>query len=121
MKAYGAAIENIHVYDNLGIAFIPFDCPDALIAMVSDFILALDIIEVSVIYAKRADGYKFSIRSEAGKLDAGRIISRALFHIGNGGGHAAFAGGFVPKASIESMGDAVHKRIRALFIEEIGL
>lgn len=121
LRAYGAAIENIHVYGNLGIAFIPIDCSDALVAMVSDFILALDVIKVSVIYARRADGYKFSIRSEKTEFDAGKIISHALSGIGNGGGHASFAGGFVPKENVEELGEAVHKRFRALFIEEMGL
>lgn len=119
LKAYGAAIENIYVYDNLGIAFIPFDCPDALIAMVSDFILALDIIEFSVIYAARKDGYKFSVRSEVSTLNAGQIIHHALKDIGNGGGHAAFAGGFIPIENITSLGDDVHDHIRSLLVAEL--
>ena len=53
LKAYGTAIENIMIYDNLGMAMIPFSCPDALIAVVGDFILSLDAVEVSVVYSKR--------------------------------------------------------------------
>lgn len=41
LKAYGAAIESIEVYDKVGISNVPFPCPDALIAILSDFILAL--------------------------------------------------------------------------------
>ena len=40
LKAYGAAIESIEVYDKVGISNVPFPCPDALIAILSDFILA---------------------------------------------------------------------------------
>lgn len=119
LRAYGAAIENIKVYDNVGVAFIPFDCPDALIAMVSDFILALDVIEFSIVYSQRQDGWKFSVRSELKGLDAGAIIRRALDGIGNGGGHAAFAGGFVPSEALKSLRDNPHQQIRERFLAEI--
>ncbi len=94
LKAYGSAIESITVFENVGFAYIPFECPDALIAMISDFILALDVIEFSVVYSKRNDGYKFSIRSEIPEYHAGRITQYALDGIGSGGGHARMAGGF---------------------------
>lgn len=74
LKAYGAAIDNIHVYDGVGFAAIPFDCPDALVAIISDFILSLDVVAVSVVYAIRPDGIKFSVRSErkgGGRRNAG--------------------------------------------------
>ncbi len=100
LKAYGSAIENIRVFGNIGYAFIPFSCPDALIAMISDFILALDIIEFSVVYAVRGDGYKFSVRSEVPELHAGMIIREALSGIGSGGGHARMAGGFAEGAKL---------------------
>lgn len=119
LKAYGAAIENIHVYDSLGVAYIPFDCPDALIAMVSDFILSLDVVDFSVIYSARKDGYKFSARSEISNLNAGTIINHALADIGNGGGHAAFAGGFVPYTNLPQVESQRHHQIHSLFIQEL--
>ncbi len=102
LKAYGSAIENIRVFGNVGYAYIPFACPDALIAMISDFILALDIIEFSVIYAVRDNGYKFSVRSEIPELHAGKIVHAALSGIGSGGGHARMAGGFADGAKLPS-------------------
>lgn len=102
LKAYGSAIENIRVYGNVGYAYIPFECPDALIAMISDFILALDIIEFSVVYAVRGDGYKFSVRSEIPEMHAGKIMQAAMNGIGSGGGHARMAGGFADGAALPS-------------------
>lgn len=106
LKAYGAAIENIHLYDNIGYAAIPFNCPDALIAMVSDFILALDEVEFCITYSKRPEGYKFSVRSEIVKiLNAGQITNQALKSLGgSGGGHATMAGGFLTFAALEKTG-----------------
>lgn len=96
LRAYGAAIENIQIYDCIGLARIPFDCQDALIAMVSDFILRLDAVTIAVIYAERNGGLKFSVRSEEPGVHAGDLTMNALKGIGDGGGHFTMAGGFVP-------------------------
>lgn len=119
LKAYGSAIENIRVYDNVGYAYIPFDCNDALIAMISDFILALDVIEFSVVYSKRDSGLKFSVRSELPELNAGKIAAQALKDAGSGGGHARMAGGFAPHDSFAADEAMMNHEIRRLFREAI--
>lgn len=115
LKAYGSAIENIRVFGNVGYAYIPFECQDALIAMISDFILALDVIEFSVIYAVRGNGYKFSVRSEVPELHAGKIVCSALSDIGSGGGHARMAGGFAEGSKLPSNETLRNHEIRRLF------
>lgn len=116
LQAYGAAISNIKVFNNIGFAEIPFDCPDALVAMVSDFILDLNVVEFSVVFATREDGLKFSVRSELASLDAGRIVKKALDGIGSGGGHALMAGGFVPKANLDKMKHLKRYEIEQRFV-----
>lgn len=116
LKAYGAAIENIVLYGKLGFASIPFSCPNALIAIVSDFILSLDEVEIAVIYSHRADGIKFSVRSEQTEIHAGNLINRAMEKIGNGGGHAAMAGGLIKKDAEEELGTHPDIAIRERFI-----
>lgn len=119
LKAYGAAIDNIHVYDGVGFAMIPFDCPDALIAIISDFVLSLDIVEVSVIYALRPDGIKFSVRSEIAAVDAGALVRNALREIGSGGGHKQMAGGFIPKEAAAALGEDMEYQIENRFLKQI--
>ena len=104
LKSYSSAISNIQVFDTLGISHIPFPCPDSMVAIVADFILSLIEIEVAVIYNDRADGIKFSVRSERPDVDAGKLVSEALFGLGRGGGHATMAGGFVPAEMFASLG-----------------
>jgi nanoRNase/pAp phosphatase (c-di-AMP/oligoRNAs hydrolase) len=116
LKAYGAAIDSIRLYDEVGFAKIPFDCPDALIAIISDFILALDVVTVSVVYATRQDGIKFSVRSEVDCTDAGTVAKQALAGIGNGGGHKAMAGGFIPAEKIAALGKDTDKEIERRFL-----
>ncbi len=104
LAAYSKAIESIRVFERVSFACVGENCPEALIASVSDFMLAVVEVEFSVVYAIQKNGIKLSVRSEGGH-DAGRIISRALKDIGNGGGHAAMAGGFIPLTGAESIED----------------
>lgn len=117
LKAYGAAIGNISLYKDIGYACIPFDCPNSLVAIISDFILALEQVNFSVIYAIREEGYRFSVRSEVDHLDAGKILKDALQTgiNGNGGGHCFMAGGFLPTEEVEKLGDNPRKKLEEIF------
>lgn len=119
LYAYGEAIRNIKIFDNVGFARISFDCPDALIAMISDFILGLDVVELSVVYATRSGGYKFSVRNETDIYHAGTITQKALQGIGGGGGHFSMAGGFMTKEGLESLGENPNFMIRQRFMDVI--
>lgn len=119
LRAYGAAIQNIAVYGKLGFVHIPFDCPDGLIASVSNFILALDAVEIAVVYAERGRGLKFSVRSELSNINAGQLINLALREVGNGGGHMTMAGGLVFAERMSLLGadpdTAIHKRFSEVY------
>lgn len=121
LRAYGAAIENIQIYDYIGIARIPFDCQDALVAMVSDFILRLDAVTIAVIYAERPSGLKFSVRSEEPGVHAGDLTMQALKGIGDGGGHFSMAGGFVPTERREESINVEDKMLYERFVNAVKL
>ena len=88
------------MFEYVGFTYIPFECPNSLVAIISDFILSLDVVDVAVVYSINSDGIKFSVRSEREDVDAGKLIYQALDGIGSGGGHAAMAGGFVTDLKI---------------------
>ena len=117
LKAYGAAIESIELYDKIGFSCIPFSCPDALIAILSDFILALIEVEVAVVFSFREDGIKLSVRSEDPKIHAGNLLHEALKSIGNGGGHASMGGGFIGKEHLPELGRYPKDTIRNLLLD----
>ncbi len=95
LKAYANGINSIKVYDNVCFANTGYNCPEALIASISDFMLDLVEVDFTVVYSIRKDGIKLSVRS-IGDIDAGIVANEALTGIGSGGGHAEMAGGFVP-------------------------
>ena len=119
LKAYGAAIENIQIYDKVGFSYVPFSCPDALIAILSDFILALIEVEVAVVFSYREDGVKISVRSEDPQIHAGHLLHRVLAGIGSGGGHAAMAGGLIRREKEAALGRYPKDAIRNLFLEAL--
>ncbi|MCR4715668.1 MAG: DHH family phosphoesterase [Lachnospiraceae bacterium] len=96
LRAYGAAIENIQMFNEVGLARIPFNCPDGLIAMVADFIMRLEQVTLAIIYSEREDCLKFSVRCEDPMVHAGDMTKEALDGIGDGGGHFSMAGGIIP-------------------------
>ena len=116
LRAYGAAIQNIVVYDVIGFVHIPFDCPDGLVAMVSDFILSLDSVDLAIVYADRDGGFKFSVRSEMDDVPAGTITKMALEGIGDGGGHAEMAGGVIYPSFAHESGHNIDAPIRDRFM-----
>jgi nanoRNase/pAp phosphatase (c-di-AMP/oligoRNAs hydrolase) len=117
LKAYGAAIENIELYDKVGISYVPFTCPAALVAILSDFILALVEVEVAIVASFRKDGIKLSVRSEDPEVHAGNLLHKALLGIGNGGGHATMGGGFISRERVPELGNYPQDRIRELFLD----
>lgn len=119
LNAYANAIQSIQVYDNISFANTGCDCPEPLVASISDFMLALAAVEFSVVYAMNPDGIKLSIRSSRADWDAGRITMEALKGIGNGGGHASMAGGFVPYGEYKDKKELLINEIQERFILEI--
>ena len=119
LSAYRAAIDSITVIDNLGFSYIPFNCEDALIGMISDFILSLDVVYISIVACERAEGIKISLRSENINVDAGKLLNNALREYGSGGGHHSMAGGFIPNKSIEKIKDSKQKLIEKLILNYI--
>lgn len=95
LTAYAHAINSIQVYDDISFTNTGINCPEALIANISDFMLSLSEVSLSIVYSLRNDGIKLSLRSDNANYDAGQIINYALKGIGNGGGHSTMAGGFV--------------------------
>ena len=119
LLAYSKAISSMKVYGDVTFANTGSGCPEALVANVSDFMLALVGVTFSVVYSQRKDGIKMSVRSERMALDAGKVVNAALRGIGNGGGHAAMAGGFVPFTGSKEQAEDLMVEIQERFLKII--
>ncbi|MGN0611755.1 MAG: bifunctional oligoribonuclease/PAP phosphatase NrnA [Ruminiclostridium sp.] len=119
LLAYTSAIENIHLYGDIGFSKIPFSCPDGLVGGLSDFILSIEEVNVAIVYCMRENGIKFSVRSLSSSVNAGKMINLALKDIGSGGGHSSMAGGFIPIGSFGALSPYMDNSIENLFISVI--
>lgn len=119
LNAFSDSLRNIEIYNEVGFAFLNFPCKEGFIATVSDFILDIDLVKFVVVYTRRPNGFKFSVRSELDELDAGKIISEALKDVGSGGGHRTMAGGFALEDKILEMNIDFNKVIQNLFLNII--
>lgn len=115
LRAYQEAITNLKVYGRIGIAKIGNNYSEAIIGSISDFLLTLAEIDITLVYSYRMGGLKFSVRSASPVVDAGLLIKDALDNIGDGGGHTTMAAGFVPglktEVEIYDIGDLVEQRV----------
>ncbi|MGN0515149.1 MAG: bifunctional oligoribonuclease/PAP phosphatase NrnA [Lachnospiraceae bacterium] len=119
LRAYANAIRNIKIFDNISIAHTGEDCPESLIASISDFMLSLSEVDCSIVYSLRQDGIKLSVRSCDPNIDSGKIANLALRGIGSGGGHQSMAGGFVPfPPELDNIERFIHA-MEERFMEEI--
>lgn len=115
LRAYQEAIANLKIYGRIGIAKIGNHFSEAILGSISDFLLTLAEIDITLIYSYRMGGLKFSVRSALPGIDAGILIKNALDNLGDGGGHATMAAGFIPglqtELEINDMGALVEQRI----------
>lgn len=115
LLVYQEAISNLKLYGRIGIARIGDDCSEAIIGSISDFLLTVSEVDFTLVYSYRVGGLKFSVRSESKAVDAGKVIKEALFGIGDGGGHATMAAGFLPNLhtnqEINEMAQLVEQRV----------
>ena len=107
------------LYDRVGLSCLPFPCPDSLIAIIADFILALQEVEVAIVFSYRKDGIKFSVRSEDPAIHAGRLVRNALHGYGDGGGHATMAGGMIRADKKSLLGRYPQDTIRGIFLQTL--
>jgi len=118
---YSKTISNIEVNNGAAFANAGDNCPEVVIAAVSDFMISIEDIMFSVVYSVRKTGIKMSVRSKNRHADAGAMLFNVLKGIGTGGGHSVMAGGFVPFVCGGKTAEELISIIEARFIAELGM
>ena len=125
LKAFASAIDSIRIFDNIGISNTGYNCPEALIATVADFILQIVGVNVALVYSIKKTGVKLSVRcTKMSGIHAGKVMIQVLKNLGTGGGHSAMAGGFVPvgedadTAYVEELLEEIRQRFVAVVNEK---
>lgn len=95
--AFTHSFNNLDIKDKICFVNVGDQCPDAMAATISDFVLDIEDIQLVLAYTKRENGVKFSMRSISRQFDCGILMYAVLLNIGSGGGHPTMAGGFISK------------------------
>ncbi len=70
-------------------------CDPNILGLIGDFIVAVDTIDVCIVYSVLSFGTKFSVRSCVPETRADELASFIAARIGSGGGHTEKAGGLL--------------------------
>lgn len=78
-------------------------CDPNILGFISDLMLQVDIIDLCVVYCELPYGVKLSVRSCIRTVRANELMEFLVNGVGNGGGHAQKAGGFIPETNLKLM------------------
>ncbi len=102
MVIAGKAMINYRYYPEKRCCLIEAEaCDPNLLGLISDLALQVDKFEVCIVYNEQSDGYKLSVRSCVREIRANELAAFLTEAVGNGGGHADKAGGFIFRKRLE--------------------
>lgn len=95
-KIAGVAMLGIEYHADNRYAILKSDpCDPNILGLIGDFIVAVDNIDVCLVYSILSFGVKFSIRSCSNETRADELAAFLAQKIGSGGGHTEKAGGIL--------------------------
>jgi nanoRNase/pAp phosphatase (c-di-AMP/oligoRNAs hydrolase) len=110
-EAYARGIANAYYYDNALMSHL--DSIDSLEkpAVIADFLLRFDKVNYALVTAPYENRLMISLRTSNQKASAADMMRRLMRNLGEGGGHRAKAGGFIP---LQTATPTEIERIRAV-------
>ena len=112
------AYEYLTIKNMIAYSYAGNDKAKESLAELADKLISLEDVNFVVVYSNCFNGYMFSIRSQVASMDAGKITRHAFGGAGgDGGGHAAMAGGVIPKVTFMDLSGnrAIMERIISIF------
>ena len=93
--AGSALLQHKYIFEHRLAIMHANQCDPAILGVISDMALQVDVIDVCIIYSQNEEGYKFSIRSCERDIHANELAKYLSTGIGSGGGHYEKAGGII--------------------------
>ncbi len=93
---YRHALDRVRIQDRFAFCYFPEGCNQNLLGIIGDFFLSLAEVDFVFLCARNRRTINFSVRSEAERWNAAKIIRLVLAGEGFGGGHLDMAGGVIP-------------------------
>ena len=101
-KIAGVALLGVEYHQDHNYAILEAQpCDPNILGLISDFFLAVDTVNVCLVFSVLDYGVKFSIRSDYAEVRADELAAYISEKIGSGGGHVNKAGGFIQNELLE--------------------
>lgn len=98
----GDALHNFYFDTEKRFVVIPaMHCQQAILGIIGDMAIQVDIARISVAYTDAGNGYQLSIRSCDRTVPANKAMEYLCEEIGSGGGHADKAGGRISNDNLQ--------------------
>lgn len=116
----GDALHNFYFDTEKRFVVIPaIHCQQAILGIIGDMAIQVDIARISVAYTDAGNGYQLSIRSCDRTVPANEVMEYICEKIGSGGGHADKAGGRISHDNLQKIygnmdiEDVIIERVKA--------
>lgn len=114
----GDALHNFYFDTEHHYLLIPaMQCEQAVLGIIGDMAIQVDLAKISLTYTTVADGYQISIRSCDRCYPADQVIQDLCKDLGNGGGHTDKAGGIIFRKKLDKLYDGID--VNDVFIERL--
>lgn len=116
MKIAGEALNHCTYIEEYGAAIVRArPCDPNILGFIGDLLIQVSTIDHCIIYCSLNTGFKMSVRSCTGKINASEFAQFLAENVGGGGGHSSKAGGFIssPEITEESVADFFYSKLQA--------
>ncbi len=94
---YSTVIKNLKIEGDIAFCYIQEECNQNLLGILGDFILSLEEIRFTALFADNKHVINISFRNESPEINAASVMKEIVAGIGSGGGHIQMAGGVIDK------------------------
>ena len=114
----GDALHNFYFDTERGYILISaIHCEQAVLGIIGDMAICVDVAKVCLTYTDVPDGYQISIRSCDRNYPANQIIQVFCKDLGNGGGHVDKAGGIIFQKNLDQLYKGI--KVNDVFTERL--
>jgi len=97
LQLFNKVIENLKTDGDIAFCYISEECNQNLLGILGDFLLSLEEITFTALFADNDQLINISFRNESPHINAAEIMKELVSGIGSGGGHRQMAGGIIDK------------------------
>jgi len=110
---YHNVISNLKTEGEIAFCYIKEECNQNLLGILGDFLLSLEEITFTALFAENKHVINISFRNESNEINAASVMKQVVDGIGSGGGHREMAGGIIDEKN-EFRPEVIFEKIKTI-------